>query len=322
MEIKKISLQKLIEPEANFRPKNFDDFVWQEYIKKTLKAAIKSAIKRKTPLWHILFSGESWYWKTTLAQIIANQMWVNIKIVTWYAITKPAEIISILNNLEYWDILFIDEIHRLKPNIEEILYIAMEDFAIDMVMPEWWNVRIPINKFTLIGATTKLESLTAPLKNRFVYKLHFEDYTEEEKKKILKRYLDFYWVQIVEKKLLNEISKFITSTPREIHNFAIMLRDYLIASGFKNNNLILDNQIWREFKCWAELENWGLGQIHKKYIKILENLWGWPVWLKTIALKLGLNEKAVENDIEPLLLKLGLIEKTTRGRILKKNLTL
>ena len=192
----------------------------------------------------------------------------------------------------------------------------MEDFAIDMVMPEWWNVRIPINKFTLIGATTKLESLTTPLKNRFVYKFHFEDYTEEEKKKILKRYLNLYWIQIIEKKLLDEISKFITSTPREIHNFTIMLRDYLIASGFKN--LTLNYQIWREFKCWAELENWGLGQIHKKYIKILENLWGWPVWLKTIALKLGLNEKAVENDIEPLLLKLGLIEKTARWRILKK----
>lgn len=317
MEIKRISTKKLIDPEANFRPQNFDEFIWQDYIKKTLKAAIKSSIKRNTPLWHILFSWESWYWKTTLAQIIAKQMGVDIKIITWYAITKPAEIINILNNLQYGDILFIDEIHRLKPNIEEILYIAMEDFAIDMVMPEWGNIRIPINKFTLIWATTKLEALSLPLKNRFVYKFHFEDYSEKEKKQILKRYLNFYWIKILEKNLLEKISKFITSTPREIHNFAIMLRDYLIASWFKNNNLLLDNQIWEEFKKWAELENWWLWQIHKKYLKILKDMWWWPIWLKTIALKLGLNEKAVENDIEPLLLKLWLIEKTSRWRILK-----
>lgn len=317
MQIKKIDTTKIQTEQKIFRPMEFDDFVGQEEIKKVLKAGINSAQKRESFLGHILFSGESGYWKTTLAQIIAKKLGVNIKIITGYAISKPAEMISILNSLQEGDVLFIDETHRLRPNIEEILYIAMEDFMIDMVLPEWWNVRIPLNKFTMIGATTKLESLSLPLKNRFVYKFHFTDYEDNEKMKIIERYLNFYGISF-ERNLLNEICSNTVSVPREINNFCFKLRDYLISKWAKQDNLLLDKEIREEFKEWAKLINGWLNHVHQKYIEILQDFEWWPVWVKTIALRLGLNEKAVEDDIEPLLLKLGKIEKSSRGRSLIK----
>ena len=187
MEIKKIDTTTQKQTILATRPDNFDDFVGQSHIKKMLQTAITSAQKRSWPLWHILFSWPSGFWKTTMAHIIAQELWVNNKIITAYAITKPSEIVSILNALEPWDILFIDEIHRLKPNVEEVLYTAMEDFVVDMVMPEWWNIRIPINPFTLIWATTKPEMLSKPMKNRFVYSFHLVEYTDAEKSVIIQR---------------------------------------------------------------------------------------------------------------------------------------
>lgn len=316
MEIKQISTEKSTEPEKAFRPQDFSEFIWQKEIKKIIQTAINSACKRESNIWHILFSWESGYWKTTLSQIISKELKVNIKIVTWYAITKPSEIISILNNLEKGDILFIDEIHRIKPNIEEILYVAMEDYAIDMVMNEGWNVRIPINYFSLIWATTKLESLSNPLKNRFVYKFHFIDYSEEEKKKIIEKHLDFYWIDF-EQNLIPEMSNKIVSIPREINNFCVKLRDYLISKSSNSEKIKLNKNVWENFINWSKIENWGLSNIHKIYLETLKHFKWWPVWLKTISLNIGLNEKAVENDIEPLLFKLWKIEKTSRGRILK-----
>ena len=201
MEVKKINIDTILEPQDGFRPDSFDSFVWQEHIKKVLQTAIDSAKERKWSMGHILFCGPSWFWKTTMAHIISKQSNVNMKVVTGYAISKPSEIVSILNSLEDGDILFIDEIHRLKANVEEVLYIAMEDYVIDMVMPEWWNVRIPLNKFTLVWATTKWEWLSKPIKNRFIYDFHFMEYNANEKKKIIrknmahliKRELPFHW---------------------------------------------------------------------------------------------------------------------------------
>ncbi len=320
LKIKKINTKQIKKLEINLRPTTFKDFIWQNHIKNILKNAIKTAIKTQQNLWHILLCWPSGYWKTTLAQIISNELKKDIKIVTWYAISKPAEIISILNNLNEGDILFIDEIHRLKPNIEEILYIAMEDFYIDMVMPEWGNIRIPINKFTLIWATTKPESLSTPLKNRFIYIFHFKNYNIKERKEILLRYLNKYNIKILDTNLLNELVNYITDTPRQIHNFCVVLKDYLIASWFKKDSLFLDKDIWLEIKNKLNINIFWLDEIHKTYIQILKNFDWWPVWLKTIALNLWLNEKAVEQDIEPLLLKLWIIEKTSRWRILLKDI--
>lgn len=310
MEIKKISTEKLLDLNKHPRPSNFEEFIWQEHIKWVLKTAIKSAQKRDSHMWHILFSWPSWFGKTTIAYIISKQWNIGIKAVTWYAISKPSEIVSILNSLEQWDILFIDEIHRLKPNIEEVLYIAMEDFVIDMVMPEWWSVRIPINPFTLIWATTKSESLSQPMKNRFIYNFHFMDYSPEEKKTLIKKYLIEYKIKF-DDKILSQISSKVDAVPREIHNLCIKIRDFIVS----RNEKILDENVRNQFILHSKIDEGGLTPLHNKYLEILKKA-DRPMWVKAIAVQLWINEKAVEEDVEPLLLKLDKIEKTAWGRIL------
>jgi len=312
MEIKKINTDILIETEDSFRPESFDSFIGQEHIKKVLNTAIDSAKTRKWNMWHMLFCGPSGFGKTTMAHIISKQSNVNMKAVTWYAISKPSEIVSVLNNLEDGDILFIDEIHRLKPSVEEVLYIAMEDYVIDMVMPEWWNVRIPLNKFTLIGATTKWESLSKPIKNRFVYNFHFMDYDKDEKKEIIKKYLKKYNVPTKDN-VIEKIEDKVDSVPREIHNLCIKIRDFFVTEG--KNIKDFTHEMWERFLSHSKIEKGWMSPIHKKYLEILKDA-DRPMWLKAIAIKLWMNEKWVEEDIEPLLLKLWKIEKTNKGRIL------
>ena len=310
MEIKKISLETATGWNISHRPQSFAEFIWQTPIKSVLQTAIESAKLREAPLGHILFSGSSGFGKTTLATIISQQMNTNIKVVTGYALTKPSELVSLLNSLESWDILFIDEIHRIKPTLEEVLYIAMEDFVIDMLMPEWWSIRLPINPFTLVWATTKPESLSQPMKNRFIYHFHFMDYDLEEKKTILDRYLQHYQVNY-EPHLLEKFVQKVTSVPREIHNLVIKIRDYLISRQLP----ILSSKDREEFLKHSQIDDWGMMPIHKKYLDILADF-DRPVGVKTLAVQLWVSEKNLEEDIEPLLLKLGKIEKTTKGRSL------
>ena len=310
MEIKKISLETTTSWNISHRPQSFAEFIWQTPIKSVLQTAIESAKLREAPLGHILFSGSSGFGKTTLATIISQQMNTNIKVVTGYALTKPSELVSLLNSLESWDILFIDEIHRIKPTLEEVLYIAMEDFVIDMLMPEWWSIRLPINPFTLVWATTKPESLSQPMKNRFIYHFHFMDYDLEEKKTILDRYLQHYQVNY-EPDLLEKFVQKVASVPREIHNLVIKIRDYLISRQLP----ILTSKDREEFLKHSQIDDWGMMPIHKKYLDILTDF-DRPVGVKTLAVQLGVSEKNLEEDIEPLLLKLGKIEKTTKWRSL------
>lgn len=310
MEIKKISLETATSWAISHRPQSFAEFIWQAPIKSVLQTAIESAKLREAPLGHILFSGSSGFGKTTLATIISQQMNTNIKVVTGYALTKPSELVSLLNSLESWDILFIDEIHRIKPTLEEVLYIAMEDFVIDMLMPEWWSIRLPINPFTLVWATTKPESLSQPMKNRFIYHFHFMDYDLEEKKTILDRYLQHYQVNY-EPDLLEKFVQKVASVPREIHNLVIKIRDYLISRQLP----ILTSKDREEFLKHSQIDDWGMMPIHKKYLDILADF-DRPVGVKTLAVQLGVSEKNLEEDIEPLLLKLGKIEKTTKWRSL------
>lgn len=310
MEIKKIDTTKQEHTILMTRPESFSDFIWQSHIKKMLQTAIWSAKKRWWNLWHILFSWPSGFWKTTLSHIIANELWVNSKVITAYAISKPAEIVSILNALETGDILFIDEIHRLKPNVEEVLYTAMEDFVIDMVMPEWWSVRIPINPFTLVWATTKPEMLSKPMKNRFVYAFHLEEYDIDEKAIIIDRYLTIYWISY-EDRMNYEVAKKVDSVPREIHNLCIKIRDFCISKNIRN----LTQSDWNEFLQHAQIYDGWLTLLHEKYLEILAE-YDRPLWVRSIAAQLWVNEKSVEEDIEPLLLKLWKIEKTPQWRVL------
>jgi Holliday junction DNA helicase RuvB len=224
--------------------------------------------------------------------------------------------VSLLNSLEPNDLLFIDEIHRLKPTIEEVLYIAMEDFVIDMVMPEGGSLRIPINPFTLIGATTKSEQLSQPLKNRFVYSFHFVDYSHQEKQVIIERYLREYGVcDVVDSSgfsvLLAEIAKKVDSVPREIHNLCIKLRDFCVNHGYEG----LDERVWKDFLHHAQLQEGGMTALHQQYLDILAH-YDRPLGSKVIAAQMNISEKALEADVEPLLLKLGKIEKTPTGRVL------
>jgi len=302
------------EEKISLRPLSLDDFIWQEDVKNILKSAIISSIKRQDSLWHILFSWDSGFWKTTLSMIISNNLWKNIKIVTAYAIDKPADIISILNQLEEGDILFIDELHRLKPKIEEILYIAMEDFRVDIVMQDE-TTSIPINKFTLIWATNKLELLSDAFKNRFVYKFHLKNYTDKEKEKILLKYLNEFWIKY-EKSIIKDLAGKCLPVPREIKNLAIKIRDYLIASWFKEESMFLDEEIYRELLDNLKLNNYGLSDLQKRYLEILED--NEILWLSTIANVLNVSEKVIEKDIEPLLLNIWIIEKTKKWRKMVK----
>lgn len=313
MDIKQISATQHTTTQGSPRPTSFSSFIGQEDTKKVIQAAITSAHSSNSALGHILFSGESGYGKTTLSQIIAHEMWAHIKIITGYALSKPSDMVSLLNTLQTNDILFIDEIHRLKPSVEEVLYIAMEDYRIDMIMPDGWSLSVPLQPFTLVGATTKLEKLSTPLKNRFVYKFHFNEYTKKEQQLIISRYLDVQNITTTWETLLDHMAQYIPNVPREIATTCIQIKDFLIAH---HDNLSLDQQRRDTFQQRRNIEKWWITTLHQKYLTILDQANMQPVGLKTLAVKLWMSEQSVEDDIEPLLFKLGKIEKTMRGRIL------
>ncbi len=311
MKVISASIQQ--EESSTVRPIDFTDFIGQEEVKKILQSAILSAKKRNDTLGHILFSWDSGFWKTTLANIIASKLGKNIKIITAYAMEKPADMISVLNQLEPGDILFIDEIHRLKPKIEEILYIAMEDFRVDIIMQDE-SMSLPINKFTLIWATNKLEKLSDAFKNRFVYKFHLKPYNQQEIEKILAKYLTKLWISYDTGSIQNLATKCLP-VPREIKNLAIKVRDYLVAS---NQKLEINSNILPRLLNDLHLQQYGLSELQQRYLKILEEKE--IAGLKTIATILNVDEKVVEKDIEPLLINLWIIEKTTKWRKLLKKL--
>lgn len=316
MKIQKASTEKKIieinEKVSVERPETFENFIWQESIKNILKSWIVSSIKRKDSLWHTLFSGDSGFGKTTLARIISNKLNKDIKIITAYAMEKPSDMISALNQLQKWDILFIDEIHRLKPKIEEILYIAMEDFRVDIVLQDQ-TTSIPIDKFTLIGATNKLENLSDAFKNRFVYKFHLSKYSDSEKQAILEKYLKEFDIKY-DKEIIKDLSSKTLPVPREIKNLAIKIRDYLISSWSKTLNFKVYENMTKDLKLWK----YWLSDLQMTYLKVL-NEW-WVMWLQTLSSVLNVAEKVIEKDIEPILINIWIIEKTRKWRKIKVKL--
>lgn len=297
----------------NKRPISFEEFIGQNHLKNILQTAIQSAKVMKRALWHCLFTGESGYGKTTLASIVAQYMDTRVKQITAYAINKPSDMVSLLNTLDTNDILFIDEIHRLKPSVEEVLYIAMEDYAIDMLMPDGTHIRLPLRPFTLIWATTKPENLSQPFKNRFIYDCYFLPYSKWEKQEIIKRYLIHEELICEDSEIIEMIEKHVSNTPREIANFCVMLHDFCKVHHY---NKILNKNILNEFhKKYQRLPGW-LTPIHQQYLDILKwRNWN-PIWIKSISMQLWIHELTIEKDIEPQLFKLNYIEKTSRGRIL------
>lgn len=298
--------------EVSLRPKLLSDYVGQNLIKKHLIVSIESAKRRKSSLEHILFYGPPGLWKTTLSNIIANEMWSNLKVTSGPAIATQSDLISILSNIENWDILFIDEIHRLKPQIEEVLYTAMEDFVIDIMVWKWtWaqSVRMPLNSFTLIWATTKLSALSSPLRDRFWNVMKLDFYDLDDLSKIIKRNSISLNLDL-NNDLISAISVRSRWTPRISNRLLKIMRDYHII--WKNIN---DKNIFEEIFSDLWVDNLWLDYLDKKYLTtIYEKFAGWPVWLSTIASSIWEEEATLEDVVEPYLLQIWFIDKSSRGR--------
>lgn len=302
----------------SLRPKNLDEFIGQSKIKENLKIYIESAKKRGASLDHVLLYGPPGLGKTTLANIIANELEVNFKITSGPAIERAGDLAAILTNLADDDVLFIDEIHRLNRSVEEVLYPAMEDFALDLVLgkgPSAKNVRIDLPAFTLIGATTKAGMLTGPLRDRFGIILRFEVYTHEELAEIIRRSAIKLNVGIEPDAAL-EIARRSRGTPRIANRLLKRVRDFSIVRGEDS----ISKEIADEALTKMEIDPLGLDSIDIKLINNMVGLFnGGPVGLDTIAAAINEDSNTIEDVYEPYLIQLGFISRTPKGRIVLKN---
>ena len=299
--------------ENSLRPKLLTDYIGQSAVKVNLKIYIEAAKKREEPLDHVLFYGPPGLGKTTLASIIANEMNVNLKITSGPAIEKPGDMASILNNLQEGEIIFIDEIHRLSRTVEEVLYTAMEDFAIDIVIGKGSSaksIRIDLPKFTLVGATTRAGMLTAPLRDRFGVVSRMEFYTTEELTQIVRRSAHVLNVPIDEKGAV-AIALRSRGTPRIANRLLKRVRDFAEVK--------YDGKITSEVAELAldklDVDKLGLDNIDREILLTMINKFsGGPVGLDTIAAAIGEDSSTIEDVYEPYLIQTGLIKRTPRGR--------
>ena len=300
--------------EKGLRPVRLSDYLGQEKIKSSLDISIKAAKLRNEPLDHILLYGPPGLGKTTLAQILANEMGVNIKISSGPAIEKPGDIAAILNGLKPGDILFIDEIHRLNRVVEEVLYSAMEDFCIDIMIgkgPAAKSVRMKLPKFTLIGATTRIGMLTAPLRDRFgeIHKLEYYS-IDELSRIVIKSAVRLDTSLDIDS--ASELARRSRGTPRIANRLLKRVRDYALV----DNEGIISKQVTDECLDMLDIDKYGLDATDRRYLEmIIERFKGGPVGLETLAASLSEETETIEDVYEPYLLQLGFIQRTPKGRV-------
>ncbi len=303
-----------IKIENHLRPQLLKDYIGQQKVKDTLSIYIEAARQREEPLDHVLFYGPPGLGKTTLAGIIANEMGVKMKVTSGPAIEKPGEIAAILNNLSEGDVLFIDEIHRLNRQVEEVLYPAMEDFAIDIVIGKGAaarSIRLDLPKFTLVGATTRAGLLTAPLRDRFGVVSRLEFYSTKDLMTIIRRSADVLHVKIDERGA-EELARRSRGTPRLANRLLKRVRDYAQVC----HDGVITLQVANEALDLLDVDKYGLDQSDRNILfTMMEKFGGGPVGLDTLAAALGEDSGTLEDVYEPYLIKNGFIQRTPRGRV-------
>jgi len=299
--------------EITLRPKTLSEFVGQKPIKEPLTISIEAARKRQEPIEHVLLYGNPGLGKTSLANIIAKEIGVSIKTTAGPALEKIGDLAAILSNLEQGDVLFIDEIHRMNKAIEEVLYMAMEDYALDIIVgkgPAARTLRMPLEKFTLIGATTKISMLSGPLRDRFGHVFHLNFYTNDDIEKILTRN-----AKILETDMHPEAGKTIASrsrgTPRVANRLLKRVRDY---ADVRHNGKI-EEEVTQQALGMLNVDDKGLDEIDRKILEtLIDKFAGGPIGLNTLAAAISEEADTIETIYEPYLLQIGMLERTPRGR--------
>jgi Holliday junction DNA helicase RuvB len=300
--------------EAGLRPRLLDEYIGQDHIRENLHVAIAAAKQRSEPLDHVLLHGPPGLGKTTLAYVIGNEMGVPVRATSGPAIEKPGDLVGIVTNLKRNEVLFIDEIHRMSPTVEEILYPALEDYEVDIVIgqgPSARTVKIPLERFTLIGATTRTGLLTAPLRSRFGIVHRLEFYTPADLEEIVRRSAKILHVPI-DAAAAAEIAKRARGTPRIVNRLLRRVRDY--AQVRANGTITLE--VAHAGLKLLEVDENGFDEVDRKLLRtIIDKFGGGPVGLNTIAAAISEEKDAIEDIYEPFLIQIGFLDRTPRGRV-------